>query len=314
MPRLPRPTNLALAALVLAAPAFQAGRALARSPGAPAKTSEKICSSLVSVRTPDGVRLDGLLTEPLGKPRAAALLLVHGFRSNFYESCFPAFARAAAARGYSALALNMRDHGGGPKISDFADNRTDIAAGLAYLRSLGYSKFILLGQSMGSNRVLYYEAASRDPSIVATVLVSPPGDLFAWNVWQFGRKKAQASVDAALALRSAGRENELMLIDLGPLGKALYTPRYLLSLRGPEAPSDPYRNIRNLTDPILIVQGSADRLIEPDIGARLKQAATSSKTVDWIRIEGANHAFAGHEAKLAGRVFAWLTRQPGAAQ
>jgi pimeloyl-ACP methyl ester carboxylesterase len=314
MLRQPRQTSLVLVAFVFAGSALAWGRAQPLSPGAVAQDSKKLCAQLVSVRTPDGVRLDGLLTKPLGKPRAAALLLVHGFGANFYEAYFPAFARAAAARGYLSLALNMRDHGRGPKISDFADNQTDIAAGLTYLRGLGHSRFILLGQSMGTNRVLYYEAASHDPSVVATVLVSGPGNLFEWNVWQFGRKKAQASVDEALARQAAGRSNETMLVDLGPLGKALYTPRYLLSLRGPEAPSNPYRNIRSVTGPILIVQGTADRLIEPGVGARLKQAAISSKAVDLVRIEGAGHAFAGHEAELAARVISWLAQQPGAAQ
>ncbi len=312
MRRLPRPPGFLLIALAIIALGALPERAGARLPAGPAQDNQKFCSRLVSIRTSDGVRLDGLLTEPAEKPRASAILLVHGFGANFYEAYFPAFARAAAAHGYLSLALNMRDHGRGPKNTDFADNQTDIAAGLAYLRDIGHSKYILLGQSMGSNRVLYYEAASHDPSVVATVLVSCPGDLFAWNVWQFGRAKAQATVDHALALRAAGRSDELMLIDLGPLGKALYTPRYLLSLRGPNAPSDPYRNIRAVTGPILIVQGGADSLIEPEIGPQLKQAAASSKAADFVQMAGARHSFASHESELAARVLSWLARQPGA--
>lgn len=114
---------------------------------------------------------------------------------------------------------------------------------------------------MGTNRVLYYQAASGDPDIAATVLVSGPGDLFEWNVWQFGREKAQATVDEALKLQRGGREEELMLIDLGPMGKALYTARYLLSLRGPNRLSSPYRNLALVKNPILVVQGAAYRLI-----------------------------------------------------
>src|SRR5262249_28696056 len=267
----------------------------------------KAASSLEQVRLSarDGTLLNGILYRP-EKPRPTAILLVHGFAGNFYNEYFPLLAQAAADQGYATLSLNMRDHDTGPKVSDFTDNEADIAAGTAYLRKLGLSRLALLGQSMGTNRVLYYQAATADPSIVATILVSGPGNLFEWNVWQFGRKKAQSIVDEALASETAGQGNQLRLVDLGPLGKALYTPRYLLSLRGPNARSDPYQNIAKLMNPILIVQGKADRLIEPGIGERLRQAATHSRRVDSIYLGGADHAFKNQEAVLAERILTWL--------
>ncbi len=260
----------------------------------------------VTLTTRDGARLNGIFYRPAANPRQTAILLVHGFGGNFYSEYFPTFAKAAAERGYSSLALNMRDHDAGPKTSDFAGNEADIAAGAGYLREHSFSRLVLLGQSMGTNRVLYYQAAAGDLNVVATVLVSGPGNLFEWNVWQFGRKKAQATVDEALAMQAAGQENQLMAVDLGPLGKALYTPRYLLSLRGPNARSDPYQNIEKVTNPILIVQGKADKLIEPGIGERLRGAAKRSSKVDLILIEGAKHTFDGQEAILADRILAWL--------
>jgi pimeloyl-ACP methyl ester carboxylesterase len=260
----------------------------------------------VRVRTSDGVALDGILYRPAAKPRPIAFLLVHGFGSNFYSEYFPQFALAAAEQGYSCLALNMRDHGNGPKVSDFTDNEADIASGVAYLGKLGHPRAALLGQSIGVNRVLYYQAATRDPNIVATVLVSGPGNLFEWNAWQFGREKAKAVVEEALALEASGHERQLMLVDLGPLGKALYTPRYLLSLRGPKAQSDPYRNAEKVTNPILIVQGTADSLVEPGVAERLRRAAASSRKVEVIHLEGADHIFSKQESALAQRILAWV--------
>jgi uncharacterized protein len=277
------------------------------SPQASAPASPDACTvEQVGLRTADGVLLNGLLYRPVATSRSSAILLVHGFDGNFYEAYFPLFGQAAREQGYTTLALNMRDHDAGPKVSSFIDNETDIAAGLAYLRKLGHPSFVLLGQSMGTNRVLYFQAASKDPTIAATILVSGPGNLFEWNVWQFGRNKAQARVDEALALQAAGRERDLMLVDLGPIGKALYTARYLLSLRGPEARSDPYQNIQKLKNPILILQGAADKLIEPDIATRLKRAASSSPKVDLIYIDGAGHSFGGQETVIAQRILTWL--------
>jgi pimeloyl-ACP methyl ester carboxylesterase len=274
---------------------------------AAAQPSEKtaVRVELIALRTSDGVRLDGVLYRP-AKPGPLGLMLVHGYGGHFYGAYFPRLAQAAAEQGITTLALNMRDHDTGPKVSDFTDNQTDIATGVAHLRSLGLRKIVLLGQSMGTNRVLYYQAASADPAIVATVLVSGPGNLFQWNVWQFGHEKAQQTVDEALRLRAAGKDRDLMLVNLGPLGKAVYTPRYLLSLRGPEAKSDPYQNISKVKNPVLILQGKADKLVEPDIAERLRKAAGDNSKVTMAYVEGADHGFSQQQPALVERVLSWI--------
>src|SRR5271157_4874272 len=273
-------------------------------PAPPRVSTGAACSTeMVTLRTADGARLQGIIFHAT-KPSASALLLVHGYGGNFYEAYLPKLAEAAAHAGYDTLALNMRDHDAGPKKSSFTDNQADIAAGVTYLHELGHKRVVLLGQSMGTNRVLYYQAASSDPDIAATVLVSGVGDLFEWNVWQFGKEKAQAQVDEALKLQQAGRDEELMLVDLGPLGKALYTARYLLSMRGPDRRSNPYTNLAKVKNPILIVQGTADKLIAPDIGKRLQTAA--GPTAVLASIEGAEHGFENHESVLSDKVLGWL--------
>ena len=277
---------------------------LAQAPAAHVSTSAGCSSGLVALRTTDGVRLQGIVFRA-AKPRPSALLLVHGYGGTFYGAYFAKFGEAAAQAGYDTLALNMRDHDSGPKKSSFLDNQSDIAAGAAYLRQLGHKRLVLLGQSMGTNRVLYYQAASGDPDIAATVLVSGPGDLFEWNVWQFGKEKAQATVDEALKLQRAGREEEFMLVDLGPIGKALYTARYLLSMRGPDRRSNPYTNLAKVKNPILIVQGTADKLIAADIGKKLQIAA--GPTAVLASIEGAEHGFENYEGPLSEKVLGWLS-------
>ena len=277
--------------------------ALAQAPPAPVPATGACSSELVTLRTADGVRLQGIVFHA-PKPRPSAMLLVHGYAGTFYGAYFAKLGEAAAKAGYDTLSLNMRDHDAGPKKSSFNDNQADIAAGAAYLRQLSHKRLVLLGQSMGTNRVLYYQAASGDPDIAATILVSGPGDLFDWNVWQFGKEKAQAQVDEALKLQQAGREEELMMVDLGPLGKALYTARYLLSMRGPDRRSNPYPNLAKVKNPVLIVQGTADKLIAPDIGKRLQAAA--GPTAVLATIEGAEHGFDNHEPELIGKILGWL--------
>ena len=131
-------------------------------PAAAPAEKPAVSVQLIALHTSDSVRLDGVLYQPL-KPTPVGLMLVHGYGGTFYGAYFRQLGQAAAEQGITTLALNMRDHDNGPKASDFADNQTDIAAGVAHLRSLGLRKIVLLGQSMGANRVLYYEAAAADP-------------------------------------------------------------------------------------------------------------------------------------------------------
>ncbi len=302
MPKLRRLLSNALLPLCIAWPVAWA---LGQAPPSHISTSGACSSSeLVALRTTDGVRLQGIVFHA-AKPRPSALLLVHGYGGAFYSAYFGKLGEAAAQAGYDTLALNMRDHDAGPKKFSFTDNQTDIAAGAAYLRQLGHKRLVLLGQSMGTNRVLYYQASSGDPDIAATILVSGPGDLFEWNVWQFGKEKAQASVDEALKLQKAGHQDEMMAVDLGPIGKALYTPQYLLSMRGPDRRSNPYTNLGKVKNPILIVQGTADKLIAPDIGKRLQTAAGPSAVL--VSIEGAEHGFENHESTLIEKVLGWMS-------
>jgi pimeloyl-ACP methyl ester carboxylesterase len=295
----PLRTLLSNAALLLCA-----AWVMAQPAPSPVSTNGACSSELVTVRSADGVRLHGIVFRA-SKPRPVALLLVHGYGGTFYGAYFAKLGEAAAKAGYDTLSLNMRDHDAGPKKSSFTDNQADIAAGAAYLRQFGHKRLVLLGQSMGTNRVLYYQAASGDPDIAGTVLVSGPGDLFEWNVWQFGKEKAQAQVDEALKLQQAGHEEELMMVDLGPLGKALYTARYLLSMRGPDRRSNPYTNLAKVKNPILIVQGTTDKLIAPDIGKRLQAAA--GPTAVLATIEGAEHGFDNHESQLIEKILGWLS-------
>ena len=285
---------------IILAVLLSAGTAIAQQ-AKPAVTLEQ-----VELTTSDGVRLSGIVYRPADAPSPVGLMLVHGFGANFYEAYFPYLGRAAAEHGMVALALNMRDHDSGPKTSDFTDNQADIAAGVERLHSLGAKKIVLLGQSMGTNRVLYYQAASGDPTVAATVLVSGPGNLYQWNVWQFGQRKAQETVSEALRMQAEGRDRDLMLVDLGPLGKALYTPRYLLSLRSPTAKSDPYQNIQKVKNPVLILQVKGDKLIESDIAERLHKAAVNNPKVDVQYLEGTSHGLSSQQPLLADRVLTWI--------
>jgi alpha-beta hydrolase superfamily lysophospholipase len=97
-----------------------------------------------------------------------------------------------------------------------------------------------------------------------------------------------------------------MSVDLGSLGRALYTADHLVSLRGPATRSDPYRNLAAVTVPVLVVHAGGDRLVDPDVARRLRTAATAAPRADLLEVPGADHGFSRHLVALASAVAHWL--------
>jgi pimeloyl-ACP methyl ester carboxylesterase len=273
--------------------------------------SPPFTTGLVRATTADGVRLDGALWMPAGgRESKLALLLVHGYAGNFYTG-WPGLARELAERGHPTLALNMRDHDLTPQTSLFEDNRTDIAAGVDLLAGHGASRIVLVGQSLGTNRILYYQAETQDPRVRGLVLMASPGNLLEWNIRALGREQALALLAEAERKVQEGRGADLMLVNLGPLGKSLYSARHIVSLRGPGTRSDPFRNIARIRVPILTLHGTADRLADTAVSERLKAAAVAAPSVELHTIPGADHALPLRADAILPILGAWLEKISG---
>ncbi len=278
----------------------------ATNPTAPTDVS----TELVQVTTADGVRLDGALWKPpAGSAARPGLLLVHGYAGNFYTG-WPRLAEAIARQGYLTLALNMRDHDLTPQTSLFEDNRLDIEAGVKILSDRGASRIILVGQSLGTNRILYYQAETQDRRVRGLILMAGPGNLLEWNIRIFGPGRALSVLAEAQQRIREGRGADLMLVDLGPLGKALYSANHIVSLRGPDARSEPFLNIARVRVPILILHGTADRLADPAVAERLKTAAVDSSGVQVQMISGAGHGMTEWVDDILPILVAWLKALP----
>jgi pimeloyl-ACP methyl ester carboxylesterase len=293
MVRLRAPLSISLAATALLA------FAAAAQPFA-------LSTEFLRIKTADGVETAGLLYAPVGRAPRGGVVLVHGYGSNFYSGSTGHLSRALAEHGFMTIAINMRDHDAGPKTTLFEENRLDEQAAVEELARRGVAPLAIVGSSLGTNGVLFYVAETHDPRVRAVVLLAGPGNAFEWNVRRLGRERAMETLQEAQRLQAAGRGKELMLVDLGPLGKALYSADHLVSLRGPQTKSDPFKNIARVTGPVLLVYGTADRLVESEIGRRLKAAATKAPRADLIEIAGADHDFSTHRDELASTVERWL--------
>jgi len=275
----------------------------------PAWADETVKIQMVRLQTTDGITLTGVLRQPHTVRNNAGVVMVHGYSGNFYSGIMAFLPEALSDSGFATLALNMRDHDRGPKKNRFEDNRYDIAVAVDEMARLGYNPIFLFGHSMGTNRVLYYFATTGDSRIKGVLLTGPPGNLFEWNISIFGIEAASQVLAQAQDLVARDKGGEWMLINLGPLGKALYTANHVVSLRGPKTVSDPYKNISQIFKPILIVHGLADRLANPDVTDRLLKSAAPGIHVTVVKIPGVNHGFSGHQQDLVKAVNQWLIDQ-----
>jgi pimeloyl-ACP methyl ester carboxylesterase len=275
------------------------------------QTEREARTELIKLQTTDGMWLNGILRQPHPKWTKAAVIMVHGYGGNFYSGIMSFLPEALTESDFATLALNMRDHDSGPKKNRFEENLQDIAAGVDEMARRRYKNLFLYGHSMGTNRVLYYLAETQDPRITGMILTGPPGNLFQWNVTAFGLEAASKVLLRAQELQAAGKGDSWMLIDLGPLGKTLYTANHVVSLRGPATRSDPFTNIAHISRPVLIVHGLADRLADPSVADHLKNSGPRDNQITVSKIAGANHRFRNHQKELEEVIIQWLGEQLG---
>jgi predicted alpha/beta hydrolase len=132
-------------------------------------------SELVTVKTADGIELDGALYVAGGpsQPRAR-VLMVHGLTWNFYRGPSRWLPGLLAEAGFECLSLNMRDHDlQQPK--DFELSHHDLRAGVDYLRERNGTPLIVLAHGYACNKLACYPAHSGDRRLRHYVLTTLGG-------------------------------------------------------------------------------------------------------------------------------------------
>lgn len=289
--------------------------------------------NIVYIWTKDSLRLLGVHYEPERKD--VCVLAVHGMSGNFIENKWADVAGKtlkekgvgfiyAHNRGYGHIndiaTKEIKEDGGyktkrfGTAYERFADCIYDIEAWIKEVRKLGYKKLILLGHSLGCNKVIYYLHRNKQKDTVGIILASPP-DMVALI------KKPEYQLNYKELLEEAKKnvkENKPRELLSGLIWDwYILSSQTFLDLFKEGGPADNLPVLRNpkefaelssINVPILAIMGEYDdiavRNLKEDldlIGSKAINCPAFTKQF----IKGGNHNYERQEESFANTILQW---------
>jgi len=218
----------------------------------------RACPSPVFLTTSDGLILRAYVA---ASKNGAAVILLHGYRSSSSE--MTPIADILVRHGYGVILPDFRGHGEseGEEISFGRDETVDVEAAVQYVRNhmdIDPAHIGILGNSMGAGIAILY--AANHPDVNAVVVQSP--------------YTALADLDLLDVSRSPGPLTTL----LDPFLR-FWIHQRLTALQSTGS-LDPIRAIRQISPrPIFILMGGQDKLVDPQSGQRLYDAALDPKSL-----------------------------------
>ncbi len=284
----------------------------------------------VRFRTPDNIELRGWLSNESGE---TVIIHIHGMSGNGYENHFLDNLREVSTKNsLSFFAIDTRGSGiissfwksdgedswgngtklGGSCYEIFGESEQDIQGAINYLKSIGKTKFILMGHSLGGSKVVNFLSSKNRPEVIAAILLAPT-DMVGWaNI----DSKNQTYLKKAKELLTQGKGEDLVgsqcWQDETPISAQTYPTiceegsAVDIYGRGRKSP------LENIEIPMLIPYGDADIGIT-EIDGKIEKwqervDKIKNKNTQISIIKGAAHSFAGHEDELAKIVEKFLNK------
>jgi dipeptidyl aminopeptidase/acylaminoacyl peptidase len=288
---------------------------------------------LVTLTADDGERHDALLEideraarhRERASGRRTAVVHVHGIMGNFLVGTLRFLPAPLARAGFPVLVCETRMGNVGQLFGSaiFDESIRDIEAGVRWLRAEGYDHVVLSGYSSGATLATRYAATHATPDLRGLLCFGNPWGLPQSLERRSRRWGAQPPYDQIVAeVRTAiGHDpndeaaDRLFVIDRSrgpteqPRDGEVYTYRTWWTSRGPSATAAmAFRQIGQVWAPILLVQGTADEVVDPDEAWALADVArrAGNHEVRVAPIAGGKHSFEGREIAALDAATRWL--------
>ncbi len=225
----------------------------------------------------DSLTIRGTEYRPAGENLPVAIVC-HGFMAN--QDTVRHYTKELARLGYAAYCF---DFCGGCVMGGKSDGKTtemsvltevkDLEAVIAYVQSLSYTgdELLLMGCSQGG--FVSALTAAKHPGLADKLVLFYP----------------------ALCIPDDARAGKMMfakfdpqnlpeIINCGPMKLGKCYPADVLDM-------DPYEHIKGVSCPVLIVHGTADKIVHPDYARRAEEVYKTTTDVRLYMIEGGAHSF-----------------------
>ena len=234
--------------------------------------------SFLTIKTIDDYAMEAVLWLPAKKEAAETTLvvMVHGSGGSYRRAPESTLGPRLAANGYTALAINTRQHDDKVNTDNFLEVRRDIEAAVQVGRALGYKILVLQGHSLGTIQVQFFAATNWDPDIKAVILLGAFGNL-PWksrNLLVQDEARFRALIEASLISLREGTLDQVL-----PVKMRFSTPvSSTTASAGPDIPitgqhfltyrwdrtsvADGTFWIQRIPRPILIVRDQSDAVVQ----------------------------------------------------
>ncbi|MFC9248169.1 alpha/beta hydrolase [Streptomyces sp. NPDC057136] len=279
-----------------------------------------------ALRTDDGTRIEavyvpctagaGAAAEGMGA--GTAIVVAHGFTGSADRPAVRRAARAFAQRA-AVITFSFRGHGRSGGVSTVGDREVqDLAAAVAWARSLGHERVVTVGFSMGGSVVLRHAALYTKPSAVHQEPLGAPSDIGVGGIAAHkGRIEARtaAHADAVVSVSAPARwyyrgtapMRRLHWVVTRPAGRLV--GRYGFGTRidrrdWDPVPLSPVAAVPLIAPaPLLIVHGDQDPYFPLDHPRMLAEAAGGGAEL-WLE-RGMGHAENAADESLLTRIADW---------
>lgn len=256
-----------------------------------------------------------------GKP-TTGVILVHGVESHWYSGP-PMFLGAYLAElGYVALGYNGVHAGESFRTSEFETAVKEVGDAVAFMKARGFTKIFLVGHSLGTPIVEYYQGDNPDPAVAAIGLYGPHIDIPAVTRDALLGPELYAKFLAECRdLVAKGKGNEIKLLPYRENGVIITSAKTFVSYRNTGTSKAAVANIiRQIKVPMLIVydpgdniQGKGALIKRETIAAQIKANAVTSPKADILVIPSVAsnsplqaHNLVKNEKLATQKTFEWL--------